>query len=142
MVRLIGALVGAGFILVLLISVITGASAYITEPPQETVEHRFHLQSEKMGLQSDGPFGTFDRAQLQRGFQVYKEVCAAFHSMNLVAFRDLEALGHSEPVVKAIVTQWARHVPSAIPDTGEADTRKATAPHKLTHTYATQHDAP
>ena len=36
-----------------------------------------------------GPFGRFDTAQLQRGFQVYKEVCANCHSMNLVAFRNL-----------------------------------------------------
>ncbi len=36
-----------------------------------------------------GFFGTFDQAQLQRGYQVYKEVCSACHSMNLVAFRNL-----------------------------------------------------
>ncbi|MFN7416376.1 MAG: cytochrome c1, partial [Alphaproteobacteria bacterium] len=34
-----------------------------------------------------GPFGKFDRAQLQRGFKVYREVCAACHSMNLMSFR-------------------------------------------------------
>jgi ubiquinol-cytochrome c reductase cytochrome c1 subunit len=37
----------------------------------------------------DGPFGTYDRAALQRGFQVYKEVCSACHSMSLVHYRDL-----------------------------------------------------
>ncbi len=37
----------------------------------------------------EGPFGTFDRAQLQRGFQVYKEVCSACHSMNLMSYRNL-----------------------------------------------------
>jgi ubiquinol-cytochrome c reductase cytochrome c1 subunit len=36
-----------------------------------------------------GPFGHFDTAQLQRGFQVYKEVCSNCHSMKLVAFRTL-----------------------------------------------------
>ena len=36
-----------------------------------------------------GPFGTYDKAQLQRGLKVYKEVCAACHSMELVAFRTL-----------------------------------------------------
>jgi ubiquinol-cytochrome c reductase cytochrome c1 subunit len=52
-----------------------------------------------------GPFGTFDRASLQRGFQVYNEVCSACHSMNLMSYRDLEgpaALGYSEDEVKAI----------------------------------------
>ncbi|MDI9407875.1 MAG: cytochrome c1 [Candidatus Pacebacteria bacterium] len=37
----------------------------------------------------DGPFGKFDRAALQRGYQVYKEVCSACHSMNLLSFRNL-----------------------------------------------------
>ena len=41
----------------------------------------------------NGPFGTYDRGTLQRGFQVYKEVCSACHSMNLVAFHDLAAPG-------------------------------------------------
>lgn len=43
-----------------------------------------------------GPFGTFDRAQLQRGFKVYKEVCANCHSMRLVAFRNLSDKGGPE----------------------------------------------
>jgi len=37
----------------------------------------------------EGPFGLYDRAALQRGFQVYKEVCSACHSLNRVAFHDL-----------------------------------------------------
>ena len=36
-----------------------------------------------------GPFGRFDKGQLQRGYKVYKEVCANCHSMNLIAFRNL-----------------------------------------------------
>ena len=43
-----------------------------------------------------GPFGTFDRAQLQRGFKVYKEVCAACHGANLVRFRNLAQPGGPE----------------------------------------------
>lgn len=50
----------------------------------------------------EGPFGTFDKAQLQRGFQVYKEVCAACHSLKLLSYRNLRALGFSEAEVKAI----------------------------------------
>jgi cytochrome c1 len=41
----------------------------------------------------EGPFGTFDKAQLQRGYKVYKEVCANCHSMNLVSFRNLNEHG-------------------------------------------------
>jgi len=35
----------------------------------------------------EGPFGTFNKAQLQRGYKVYKEVCANCHSMRLVSFQ-------------------------------------------------------
>ena len=41
----------------------------------------------------DGVFGTYDRGALQRGFQVYKEVCSACHSLGMVAFHDLSAPG-------------------------------------------------
>jgi ubiquinol-cytochrome c reductase cytochrome c1 subunit len=53
-----------------------------------------------------GPFGTYDPAQLQRGLKVYKEVCSACHSLNLVAFRSLEALGYSEAQVKAFAAEY------------------------------------
>jgi ubiquinol-cytochrome c reductase cytochrome b/c1 subunit len=36
-----------------------------------------------------GPFGTYDRASLQRGLKLYKEVCSACHSLNYIAFRNL-----------------------------------------------------
>jgi len=36
-----------------------------------------------------GPFGTYDQAQLQRGFKIYKEVCSTCHSLKLIAFRNL-----------------------------------------------------
>lgn len=40
-------------------------------------------------MTTDGIFGYFDQQQLQRGYQVYREVCAACHAMDLVAFRHL-----------------------------------------------------
>lgn len=54
----------------------------------------------------DGPFGTFDRAELQRGYQVYKEVCAACHAMKYVAFRNLRDIGFSEAEVKALAATF------------------------------------
>jgi ubiquinol-cytochrome c reductase cytochrome c1 subunit len=53
-----------------------------------------------------GPFGTYDKGQLQRGLKVYKEVCAACHSMSLVAFRTLHDLGYSEAQVKALAAEY------------------------------------
>jgi ubiquinol-cytochrome c reductase cytochrome c1 subunit len=49
-----------------------------------------------------GPTGTFDRAAMQRGFQVYKQVCSACHSLNRVAYRNFAALGYNEAEIKAI----------------------------------------
>ena len=53
----------------------------------------------------NGFFGKFDRAQLQRGFQVYKEVCASCHSMKYLSYRNLGEKGgpeFSDDEVKAI----------------------------------------
>ncbi|WP_193367417.1 cytochrome c1 [Pelagibius marinus] len=54
----------------------------------------------------DGPFGTFDRHAMQRGLQVYREVCSACHSLNYIAFRDLAALGYDEDEIKAIAAEY------------------------------------
>ncbi len=54
----------------------------------------------------EGPLGTYDRASLQRGFQVYKQVCAACHSLDLVSYRNLTDLGYNEAEVKAIASQY------------------------------------
>jgi ubiquinol-cytochrome c reductase cytochrome c1 subunit len=56
-----------------------------------------------------GPFGTFDRAQLQRGFKVYREVCSACHSLRLIDFRNLSQPGgpeFSDAQVKALGAEY------------------------------------
>lgn len=138
MVRVIGALVGLGFILVLVISLFVGAGAYLGEHPEETIEHKFHLEPKDVAFSTDGPFGKFDRQQLQRGFQVYKEVCAACHGINLVAFRNLADLGYEEPEIKAIANQWQIEVPEINPQTGESATRKAIASDSFPNPYANE----
>jgi ubiquinol-cytochrome c reductase cytochrome c1 subunit len=52
-----------------------------------------------------GVFGHYDRGALQRGFLVYKQVCASCHSLNLVAYRDLAMLGYSEDEIKTIAAE-------------------------------------
>lgn len=69
-----------------------------------------------------GPFGTYDKGQLQRGLKVYKEVCASCHSMNLVAFRSLTELGYTEDQVKAFAADY--DVQDGPNDSGEMFTRK------------------
>ena len=121
MVRIISILVGLFFTVALAWSFANGAYTAITEPAAETAEHAFHRHPEELELASNGLFGKFDKQQLQRGFQVYKEVCSACHSLRLVAFRDLKALGYNDDEVKAIAAGF--NVPGIDPNTGEANTR-------------------
>ena len=72
----------------------------------------------------EGPFGTYDRAAAQRGYQVYKEVCSACHSLSLLAYRNLMELGLTESQVKGLIEDI--QVPD-IGDDGSAD-RAAGAP--------------
>jgi ubiquinol-cytochrome c reductase cytochrome c1 subunit len=53
----------------------------------------------------DGVFGTYDRAALQRGFQVYKEVCSACHAVKYLYYRNLEAIGYTEDQIKGMAAQ-------------------------------------
>lgn len=71
----------------------------------------------------NGFFGTFDRAAAQRGLQVYLEVCAACHSLNLVAYRNLSELGFNEDEVKAIAARYT--VTDGPDDNGEMFERPA-----------------
>jgi ubiquinol-cytochrome c reductase cytochrome c1 subunit len=54
----------------------------------------------------DGVFGTYDRAALQRGFQVYKDVCSTCHAVKHLYFRDLVELGYTEDQVKGVAAQY------------------------------------
>lgn len=119
MVRIGAFFVGLFFSGWLLVSFLMGAVAYVSEPPVATAEHEFHLLPKHVSYSFDGPFGHFDKQQLQRGFKVYAEVCSACHSLKFVAFRDLEALGYSEAEVKAIAKNWKVKTPDIDPKTGE-----------------------
>jgi ubiquinol-cytochrome c reductase cytochrome c1 subunit len=138
MIRKIGPVIGLGFVFVLMLSLFSGLKEYFTTPPAPTAEHEYHRAPRELHLASNGPMGHFDRQQLQRGFQVYKEVCAACHSLHLVAFRDLAALGYEEPEIKAIANQWATEVPSVNPETGEVATRKAVPADHFPSPYANE----
>ncbi len=127
MVRLLGPLAGIGFVAIALWSLMWGVIAYVSEPHIETAEHyvRKQFPLKEVDFSFAGPMGKFDNRQLQRGFQVYKEVCSACHSLKYVAFRDLEQIGFSKPEVKAIAKTWPLETPSIDPATGEVTTRKS-----------------
>jgi ubiquinol-cytochrome c reductase cytochrome c1 subunit len=87
-----------------LASIATGAIAIAASDAPTPPVRKWHF---------DGPFGTYDRAAAQRGFQVYKEVCAACHSLSLVAYRNLTALGLTENQVKGLIAEIT------VPDLGD-----------------------
>lgn len=133
MVRIIAFLGGSGFIFALLIAAFTPRDAV-----EESTSERFHIEPKAVSFASDGPLGKFDRAQLQRGFQVYKEVCSACHSMRLVSFGDLEQIGYTAGQVKTIATEWTTEQPSLNPETGEAATRKNLPSDKFPMPFANE----
>jgi ubiquinol-cytochrome c reductase cytochrome b/c1 subunit len=90
---------------------------------------------EKQEWSWQGPFGTFDRQQLQRGYQVYKEVCAACHGVRLLSFRNLAQPGgpeFSQAQAKAIATSV--QVPG-LDDIGESIMRPATLADRFPSPY-------
>jgi ubiquinol-cytochrome c reductase cytochrome c1 subunit len=85
-----------------------------------------------------GPFGKFDQAQLQRGFQVYKEVCAACHSLNLISFGNLSdkgALGYSKAQAEALAADYKI---KALNDNGEAIERNGRPADKFPAPFANE----
>jgi len=102
-------LLSAALLGALAIGAVTAASA--AEPG---------AKPERQSWSFAGPFGTFDRAQLQRGFQVYKEVCATYHGLKYVAFRNLAqpgGLGFSEAQARVIAAEY--QISDGPDDTGE-----------------------
>lgn len=137
MIRIGGILIGLFFVgAVLLWSFVPGAITYATEEVQKGPEYVFHLPAKEPegGFAHDGALGKWDLAQLQRGFQIYKESCRACHSLKFVSFRDLEELGYSEAQVKAEAATWT--VPGINPDTGETTTRPGMPTDKFPSPYA------
>ncbi len=71
----------------------------------------------------EGIFGKFDRAAMQRGLQVYTEVCKGCHSLSQVAYRNLSVLGLNEDEIKAYAAEY--EVPDGPDEEGEMFTRPA-----------------
>ena len=88
----------------------------------------------------EGPFGKFDQAQLQRGYKVYREVCSACHSMELMSFRNLGQKGgpffnpkypnpNDNPYVKSIAKDY--QIKDIDSETGEVIDRPGTSADKF-----------
>ena len=87
----------------------------------------------------DGLFGTYDRAAAQRGFLVYNTVCAACHSLSLVAYRNLAGIGFKDDAIKAIAA--AKEVPDGPNDQGEMFNRPGRPADRFASPFANDHAA-
>ena len=63
-----------------------------------------HIQNIRFSF--DGPFGKYDQNQLQRGLQIYTDVCAGCHGLQYVPLRTLSDLGYSDAQVRAYASQF------------------------------------
>ena len=87
----------------------------------------------------DGFFGRFDQSSLQRGFQVYREVCAGCHGIRLVSYRDLAALGYTNDDIKSIASEY--EIEDGPNDEGEMFTRFAKPSDKFVGPYRNKNEA-
>lgn len=139
MVKLIAGVIG----IVFCIAVLWGAVLPRDATPPDLVA-KYHLAPKEISWANDNNgglaiFSTFDRAQLQRGYQVYKEICSGCHSMKRVAFRNLQDLGFTAVQVKALAKQ--SEVASIDDKTGEPNTRKAIPADKIPGPYPNEQAA-
>ena len=81
-----------------------------------------------------GLFGTYDRAAAQRGYKVYKDVCASCHSMDLIKFRNLQDIGYSEAQTKALAAEY--EIQDGPNDDGDMFARKRTPSDPLPAPFA------
>ena len=86
-----------------------------------------------------GVFGTFDRESLHNGFQIYAEVCASCHSLEMVAYRNLLDIDIPEDVAKAYAQEF--EVEDGPNDEGEMFMRPARLSDKFVGPYANQNAA-
>ena len=81
----------------------------------------------------DGIFGRFDESSLQRGFQVYREVCAACHGIRHISYRDLKGIGYTNDEIKVIAADY--EVKDGPNDDGEMFEREARPSDKFVGPY-------
>ncbi|MEZ5824537.1 MAG: cytochrome c1 [Geminicoccaceae bacterium] len=95
---------------------LTSGTALAAGGGVELIDEHFH---------HEGPFGAFDKAAVQRGYQVFTTVCAGCHGAKYLAFRNLGDLGYSDDQIKALASEYS--VTDGPNDDGEMFERAAIA---------------
>ncbi|SCV03638.1 LAMI_0H09758g1_1 [Lachancea mirantina] len=91
------------------VSGVLGGSALLyadsmTAEAMTAAEHGLHAPS--FAWSHNGPFETFDHASIRRGYQVYREVCAACHSLDRIAWRTMVGVSHTNAEVRAMAEEF------------------------------------
>lgn len=97
------------------------------------------LHPKQMKWEFEGIFGRFDKASIQRGYQVYREVCSACHAMKQMSFRNLGDIGFSENEIKQIASEYL--VTDGPNDDGEMFERAGLPSDKFVSPYANEQAA-
>ncbi|GDX35997.1 cytochrome c [Alphaproteobacteria bacterium] len=97
------------------------------------------LHPKQMKWEFEGIFGRFDKASIQRGYQVYREVCSACHAMKQMSFRNLGDIGFNENEIKQIASEYL--VTDGPNDDGEMFERAGLPSDKFVSPYANEQAA-
>lgn len=103
-----------------------------------------HIEYKRYDWTYGGIGGLHDRAQLRRGFQVYKEVCSACHAIERVKFRNLVQPGgpeFDEDAVKQLAAEWPNQIVDGPNDDGEMFERPAKLSDKIKGPYKNEKEA-
>jgi len=79
-----------------------GGAAALAAALDDSVKADMVLHPPKLPWSHNGPLDSLDHASIRRGYQVYKQVCAACHSMRFLAFRNLVDVAYSEAEAKEL----------------------------------------
>ncbi len=118
----------------LLIGLVASVTLASTAMAASEAEH-----PKQMNWHFDGVFGSFDRNSVQRGLQVYREVCAACHGLERVAFRTLTDVGFSEAEVASLASEYTYE--DGPNDDGDMFDRPGAASDKFPSPYANEKQA-
>lgn len=118
-------------------ALLIAASLIAFATPAIAAEGETHITHQNWSF--DGPTGVYDRHELQRGLQVYRQVCAACHGMNLLSYRNLEDLGYSPEQVKSLAAQDT--IQDGPNDEGEMFERPARPSDRFKSPYANDNQA-
>jgi cytochrome c1 len=119
-------------------------AALVVVPTVALGEESGHPEIARQAWAFSGFTGQFDRAQLQRGFQVYKEVCSSCHGLKRVAFRNLVQPGgpeFPEDSVKALAAEWPNKITDGPNDEGKMFERPALLSDPILGPYKNDQEA-